>query len=508
MGETTGAAKMAANPSDKLRVFISYSRAQVHFADEMELALKDKGHDVLIDRHGIAKGEEFQKRLGEMLLACDTVVFILSDESAASEVCAWEVATAKALSKRMLVVTLNKLTPGATPPPALAGIDWIHCWRNPAVPGSSQTKGFLELDNALRTDLSWLRQKTLLQEQAVRWQERGASNDSSHLLQSDLLNEALAWTQATPVGESIPEVVASFIKASEQADARRKEDAEAQIQALKEAVLAAETAIADLQSTNAALRKGRILKAALSYEFSEKPLRIGAQWLAIAVEHELATCIIQKNNLPRGSGFLISGNLLHPEWPSSPVVVTASHLAQGDKRIPDAGEFEFRLSLSDNPDHPHKAGRTLYLSNEKLSVFVFSTPKGFSSEVRPIQSVASNEFAASLPIISRNPSEQPTGLLTDHVVLAYAANQGRTPELLMMRIAGIEAVDHEAARPRLIWMPRATEPGSSGAALVDSQTGALIGVQMVGKPGLGAGCAWIGDIIEDIRQNASTPMLE
>ena len=98
--------------ADQLVVFVSYSRAQVHFADELELYLSNQNHKVLLDRHGISKGEDFQARLGEMILECDTVVFMLSDESATSDVCAWEIEEATRLSKRILVVTLSDFSQG------------------------------------------------------------------------------------------------------------------------------------------------------------------------------------------------------------------------------------------------------------------------------------------------------------------------------------------------------------------------------------------------------------
>jgi hypothetical protein len=218
---------------DKLKVFISYSRAQVAFADQLELALNDKGHDVLIDRHSIAKGEDFQKRLGEMILACDTVVFILSDESAASEICAWEVAQAQRLKKRMLVVTLGDIAPTLCPPPALAGIDWIHCWSNPKVPGSSLIKGVIELDGALRTDIAWVRRCTDLQEQAQRWTARGAGADSPHLLRADVLTEALAWAREAPAGHEPPEDVLAFVAASEGHERRLKSKELAQARAVR-----------------------------------------------------------------------------------------------------------------------------------------------------------------------------------------------------------------------------------------------------------------------------------
>lgn len=231
--------------SDGLKIFVSYSRAQVAFADELELALSDKGYQTLIDRHSIAKGEAFQKRLGEMILASDTVVFILSDDSAMSKVCAWEIEEALRLSKRVLVVTISELSKNVTPPSALAKIDWIHCWSNPKVPGSSQTKGFIELDGALRVDLKWVRQRTKLLELAEAWiarTEQGLDGTPA-LLRGELLSEALLWSSKKPGSEAIPSQILTFLTKSnaaqldaEQREAERLIEREAALVRAEEAV--------------------------------------------------------------------------------------------------------------------------------------------------------------------------------------------------------------------------------------------------------------------------------
>lgn len=220
--------------TDQLTVFVSYSRAQVHFADELELYLSNQSHQVLLDRHGISKGENFQARLGEMILACDTVVFILSDESAQSDVCAWEIEEATRLSKRILVVTLSDLSPGISAPDKLAGIDWIHCWNNPAVPGSSQTKGLIELDTALRTDVHWLRQCTEYQRQAANWARRGKKKDSPILLRDDMLAEALDFAKNTPKNEDIPAELTEFFGKSAEYDTTLKSKALTRAKAVRQ----------------------------------------------------------------------------------------------------------------------------------------------------------------------------------------------------------------------------------------------------------------------------------
>lgn len=236
--------------TDHLKVFISYSRAQVGFADELELFLSDKGHSVLIDRHSIEKGEVFQDRLGEMILGCDTVVFILSTEFASSKICAWEVAEAARLAKRMLVVTLGRLSNGIEPPLALAEIDWVHCWKNPAVPGSNQIRGFIELDKALRTDVQWLRKRTKLQEQATEWMnrashDRGAALMSSMLLRGNVLQEAIEWSNAKPRNEQIPDPIERFLQASETREAQLKAEADAHLRDREAVLERAKTAVVE-----------------------------------------------------------------------------------------------------------------------------------------------------------------------------------------------------------------------------------------------------------------------
>src|SRR5215831_12175200 len=93
----------------KLRVFISYSRDDLHFADQLDAALDAYGFECLIDRHGISGGEDWKRRLGNLIRESDTVVFVLSPTSARSEICTWEVEEAAQLGKRILPVICRSL---------------------------------------------------------------------------------------------------------------------------------------------------------------------------------------------------------------------------------------------------------------------------------------------------------------------------------------------------------------------------------------------------------------
>src|SRR5215475_15166139 len=79
------AGQPASSDKGKLRVFISYSRDDLDFADQLDEALNACGFESLIDRHGISGGEDWKRRLGNLISEADTVVFVLSPSSARSE---------------------------------------------------------------------------------------------------------------------------------------------------------------------------------------------------------------------------------------------------------------------------------------------------------------------------------------------------------------------------------------------------------------------------------------
>ena len=68
--------------NESLKVFVSYSRADLAFADQLVRILEDRGFEPRIDRHDIDPGEKWKDRLGALLFECDKVVFVLTRHSA------------------------------------------------------------------------------------------------------------------------------------------------------------------------------------------------------------------------------------------------------------------------------------------------------------------------------------------------------------------------------------------------------------------------------------------
>jgi TPR repeat protein len=225
----------------KLRVFISYSRDDLHFADQLNAALEICGFECFIDRHGISGGEDWKRRLGNLISEADTVVFVLSPTSARSEICAWEVEEATRLSKRILPVNCRPLQ-GASPPPRLQGLNYIFFHEDPKAPGSGFGTGLAKLVAALNTDFDWLREHTRYLQRATEWDRGG--RPANRLLAGDDIAEAKAWAARRP--KTAPEPTAlhlDFIRASEEEAEVRSSAQRKQLEAMAAAQAERETAL-------------------------------------------------------------------------------------------------------------------------------------------------------------------------------------------------------------------------------------------------------------------------
>src|SRR5262245_35128615 len=241
-----------ANAPDKgkLRVFISYSRDDAGFADQLEAALDAYGFETSIDRHGVSGGEEWKSRLGNLISEADTVVFVLTPTSASSPICSWEVEEAVRLGKRILPANWRPLE-GASPPPQLRERNYICFYDNPKEPGSGFGTGLAKLVAALNTDFDWLRDHTRYLQRATEWDRGG--RPANRLLSGDDIREAKEWAARRP--KNAPEPTAlelDFIRASEdEAEARSN----AQRKQLEEMAAAQAERATALKEAEEALRK-------------------------------------------------------------------------------------------------------------------------------------------------------------------------------------------------------------------------------------------------------------
>src|SRR6516162_1249453 len=240
--EPTGIALQQANRG-KLRVFISYSREDLNFADQLDAALSTYGFECLVDRHGISGGEDWKRRLGDLISEADTVVFVLSPSSAHSEICDWEVEEAARLNKRILPVNWRPLE-GVSPQPRLRERNYIFFYEEPKLPGSGFGTGLANLVAALNTDLDWLREHTRYLQRAIEWDTGGRATD--RLLSGNDIVEAKAWAARRPKGAPEPTALhLEFIRASEEEAATRLREQRKQLEAVAAAQEVREKALND-----------------------------------------------------------------------------------------------------------------------------------------------------------------------------------------------------------------------------------------------------------------------
>jgi TPR repeat protein len=225
----------------KLRVFVSYSRDDLDFADQLDAALNAYGFECIIDRQDISGGEDWKRRLGNLISEADTVVFVLSPTSARSEICAWEVEEAARLGKRILPVNCRPLK-GARPPPRLRDLQYIFFHADPKAPSSGFGTGLAKLVAALNTDFDWLREHTRYLQRATEWDRGG--RPANRLLSGDDIADAKAWLARRP--KNAPEPTAlhlDFIRSSEEEAEARASAQRKQLEAMAAAQAERETAL-------------------------------------------------------------------------------------------------------------------------------------------------------------------------------------------------------------------------------------------------------------------------
>jgi tetratricopeptide (TPR) repeat protein len=212
---TSIAAGHVAEDQPKAKVFISYSRKDVAFADRMEAALKARGFEPLIDRSEIYAFEDWWKRIQDLIASADTFVFVISPDSVASDICGKEVAFAASVHKRFAPVVFARVDDRLVPE-ALARLNFIF-FDDEAIFDTSLTR----LIEALTTDIDWIRKHTAFGEESRRWMAAG--RPGGLLLRSPLLEQAERWIATRPENAPAPTAgMQTFIAASRQGATRRR----------------------------------------------------------------------------------------------------------------------------------------------------------------------------------------------------------------------------------------------------------------------------------------------
>lgn len=197
------------------KVFLSYSRKDRERAQSIADVLRERHFGVFKDTDDILPTEEWKGRLEQLITEADTVVFLLSPHSLASEVCRWEVEHAKRLHKRIAPIVISEVDT-AEIPPDLARLNFIFCTERDRFQDAVDN-----LVSALGTDIEWIREHTRLAELAMRWERAGSP--ARLLLRGQDIADAEYWRDGRP--DDAPQITtpqARFVGASRAGATRRQ----------------------------------------------------------------------------------------------------------------------------------------------------------------------------------------------------------------------------------------------------------------------------------------------
>src|SRR6516164_2551097 len=117
-------------------VFISYSRADFEFAKNVHDALIEQKRTVWMDLDDIPKGTKFRLEMLAGIEQADNFLFLISPNSAKSDMCRVEIEHAVDNKKRMIAIVCREVPDGGLHP-AIAEINWIN--------GTDRTKAVEQL---------------------------------------------------------------------------------------------------------------------------------------------------------------------------------------------------------------------------------------------------------------------------------------------------------------------------------------------------------------------------
>ncbi|HKI06239.1 MAG TPA: TIR domain-containing protein [Thermoanaerobaculia bacterium] len=198
----------------KTKVFVSYSRKDIEFADRLVAALETRDIEVKIDRRDLPLLEEWQRELLGFIQQADAVILIISPNSIKSRWIDWEIQRVLELNKRLAPVVFEPV-PDDQIPDAVGKINLVFF--NPPNDFDERTDALVA---ALNTDIIWIKEHTRIGELARRWNDRGRS--APDVLRGRLIEEAERWIAQSPANAPRPTTLhAEFIQASRYAETRR-----------------------------------------------------------------------------------------------------------------------------------------------------------------------------------------------------------------------------------------------------------------------------------------------
>jgi TIR domain len=202
--------------SEKLKVFISYSRKDLSFSLRIVQALKARGLEPKLDTQDLPTLADWRRELLGFIQEADAVVFVVSPRSIHSPECSWEVGEVLALNKRLAPIVLERVSDDSVPE-SIAKINYLFFDE----PNDFESQAD-RLAQALLTDQTWIKEHTRFGELARHWSE--CKRDASLLLRGREIEAAERWIASRPPAAPRPtELHRQFIALSRRDATRRQQ---------------------------------------------------------------------------------------------------------------------------------------------------------------------------------------------------------------------------------------------------------------------------------------------
>jgi len=189
-------------------IFLSYSRKDIEFSGKIVHALAENSLDTWIDWKGIPKGENWEQEIYRGIEEADAFIFLISPDSAISEICTKEILHAANNNKRILPILIRD-TDVKLLHSEISKRNWIFCRDK-----DNFNESISQIFETIHVDYEWLIYHTRLQVKALDW---GQNKDASRLLRGRELRDAEERLSA--IGFSVDpqptELQRSFILASQ-----------------------------------------------------------------------------------------------------------------------------------------------------------------------------------------------------------------------------------------------------------------------------------------------------
>ncbi|MBW4466610.1 MAG: TIR domain-containing protein [Pegethrix bostrychoides GSE-TBD4-15B] len=168
-------------------VFISYSRRDKPLVERLTQALKQHQVQVWIDWERIPVAAPWREKLTEGIQDADSLLFVMSQNSVASDYCREEIKQADQDNKRIISAVLDSSYDREQVPKAARERNWIYLNKY-----EDDFDAFVaDIVKAIKTDEKYVKEHTKLLTQAHDWDSQNRSEEA--LLRGSKLRSAINW---------------------------------------------------------------------------------------------------------------------------------------------------------------------------------------------------------------------------------------------------------------------------------------------------------------------------